>query len=290
MNPPKKNTSRSLVKLSPLQLYMREIAKYPLLDPQEEYELAKSHYEHGDISAAHRLITSNLRLVVKISNDFKQEQTSVLDLVQEGNYGLMQAVKKFNPYKGVKLSTYAAWWIRAYIFRYLMHNRSQVKIGTTRAQRKLFYNMKKEAELLLQEYEAVSPKLLADRLNVKEQEVIEMQQRLDYSDLSLDPDPDEGENRQLLNFLAQDNHSLEDEIATAQLQDKFRVELAEFKATLTARELDILETRVLNDPPLTLQEIGDRYGVSRERARQLEVRIIKNLRKFITDRGSIDVS
>ena len=244
--------NRSLTKLSPLQLYLREIAKYPLLEPHEEFELAKEHYEHGDIIAAQRLVTSNLRLVVKISNDFKQEQVNLLDLVQEGNYGLMQAVKRFNPYKGVKLSTYAAWWIRAYILKYIMQNRSQVKIGTTQGQKRLFYNLQREAEQLLREYEAVSPRMLAERLDVKEKEVIEMQQRLDANDLSFDAvATEEGRSRdsQLLNALTQDNHNLEDEVVNAQLQSRFHSELEEFKSTLNARDLDILATRVLKDNP-----------------------------------------
>ncbi|MDE3269344.1 MAG: RNA polymerase factor sigma-32 [Pseudomonadota bacterium] len=283
-------TSRSLTKLTPLQLYLREIAKYPLLEPHEELELARKHYEHGDIIAAQRLVTSNLRLVVKISNDFKQEQSNLLDLVQEGNYGLMQAVKRFNPYKGVKLSTYAAWWIRAYILKYIMQNHSQVKIGTTRGQRRLFYNLQREAEQLLREYEAVSPRMLADRLEVKEREVIEMQQRLDGNDLSFDAlatADEQGGNTQLLNSLARAN--LEDEIISAQLQSRFHKELEEFKTTLDARDLDILATRILKDSPLTLQEIGDKYSISRERARQLEARLIKKLREFIAARGKLEL-
>lgn len=284
--------NRSLTKLSPLQLYLREIAKYPLLEPHEEFELAKEHYEHGDILAAQRLVTSNLRLVVKISNDFKQEQINMLDLVQEGNYGLMQAVKRFNPYKGVKLSTYAAWWIRAYILKYIMQNRSQVKIGTTAGQKRLFYNLQREAEQLLREYEAVSPRMLAERLDVKEKEVIEMQQRLDASDLSFDAvATEEGRgDGHLLNALTQDRHNLEDEVVNAQLQSRFRNELEEFKSTLNARDLDILATRVLKDKPLTLQEIGDKYSLSRERVRQLEARLVKNLRKFIAARGKMGIT
>ncbi len=125
-------------RLSPLELYLKEITKYPLLEPEEEFELARSHFEDNDIESAHRLITSNLRLVVKIAYDFRRAQSHLLDLIQEGNYGLMQAVKKFNPYKGVKLSSYAAWWIRAYILKFLMDSKSQVKLATTAGQRKLF--------------------------------------------------------------------------------------------------------------------------------------------------------
>ncbi|MEZ4744153.1 MAG: sigma-70 family RNA polymerase sigma factor [Bdellovibrionota bacterium] len=154
------SSNKDLVTLSPLQLYLQEIAKYPLLKPEEEYELAVKHFEDGDVHAAHRLITANLRLVVKIANDFRRAQFNLLDLIQEGNYGLMQAVKRYNPYKGVKLSSYSAWWIRAFILKYLMDNHGQVKIATTAAQRKLYYNLRKETERLLRQYEEVDPKLL----------------------------------------------------------------------------------------------------------------------------------
>lgn len=283
-------SSQSLVKLTPLQLYLREIGKYSLLSAEEEHRLATAHFEHGDVEAAHRLTTANLRLVVKIATDFKQTQISLLDLIQEGNYGLMQAVKKFNPYKGVKLSSYAAWWIRAYILKFIMDNRSQVRIGTTRAQRKLFFNLRREAERLLKEYESVDPKMIATNLQVKEKDVIEMQQRIDASDVSFDVASQEYEgNRWLLNLLPQDSEDLEERVAFAQLQKRFSRELAEFRATLDERGLAILDERVLSDTPLTLQEIANRYGVTRERARQLEVKLIKNLRKFIATRGVIDI-
>lgn len=272
---------KSVVRLSPLQLYLREIAKYPLLEPEEELRLATEHFERGDVEAAHRLITSNLRLVVKIASDFQQVQTNFLDLIQEGNYGLMQAVKKFNPYKGVKLSTYSAWWIRAYILKFIMDNRSQVKIGTTRAQRKLFFNLRKEAERLLREYDHVDPKMIASNLQVKEQEVIDMQQRIDSPDVSFESE---------LKTMPQDDVSLDDQLATEQIRDRFRAEVNEFKVTLNDRERDILERRVLSDTPATLQELGDHHGVSRERARQLETRLVDKLRKFITSRGVVDLS
>jgi len=283
-------SDRTLVKLTPLQLYLREISQYALLSAEEEHRLAVAHFEQGDIEAAHRLITANLRLVVKIANDFKQVQTNLLDLIQEGNYGLMQAVKKFNPYKGVKLSSYSAWWIRAFILKFIMDNRSQVRIGTTRAQRKLFFNLRKEAERLLREYERVDPKMIAANLQVKEKDVIEMQQRIDSPDVSLDAVArEEDGNRHLLYRLPQASEDLEETVALAQLRAKFSRELAEFRATLNARELAVLDERVLSDTPLALQALADRYNVTRERARQLEVRLLKNLRKFIAARGIIDI-
>ena len=282
--------NQSLVKLTPLQLYLREISRYALLSAEEEHQLAVAHFEQGDVEAAHRLITANLRLVVKIANDFKQVQTNLLDLIQEGNYGLMQAVKKFNPYRGVKLSSYSAWWIRAFILKFIMDNRSQVRIGTTKAQRKLFFNLRKEAERLLREYERVDAKMIAANLQVKEKDVIEMQQRIDNQDISLDTVVrEEDSNRRLLNLLPQASEDLEEVLALAQLRARFSRELAEFRHTLDERELTVLDKRVLSDTPLTLQALADRYGVTRERARQLEARMLKNLRKFIAARGVIDV-
>lgn len=280
----------SPVKQSPLQQYLREISKYPLLDPEEELELAKQHFEGDDREAAHRLVTANLRLVVKIANDFRQAQIGLLDLIQEGNYGLMQAVKRFNPYKGVKLSTYAAWWIRAYILKHIMENKSQVKMGTTEAQRKLFYNLEKMRRKLLSEFEHVDVKMLAEALNVKEEEVVEMQKRLGAPDVSMDApigDSEDGMTRGQL--MASDTETAEDLVANGQLKILFSEHVNAFRETLKGRDLEIFDARLLADEPLTLQELGDRYGISRERARQLEVRIIKNLRDYVNASKAIDI-
>jgi RNA polymerase sigma-32 factor len=268
------------------------VAKHPLLSPEEEYELAVRHYEEGDIPSAHRLVTSNLRLVVKIANDFRQAHINMLDLIQEGNAGLMQAVKKFNPYKGVKLSTYAAWWIRAYILKHIMDNKSQVRIGTTAAQRKLFFNLKKEAEKLLQEYDHIDTKLLAESLDVKERDVIEMQKRLSAPDLSLDAPlrTDDGSDAATRgSVIAAEIEPADEMLANNQLRALFAEHLEEFKATLRERDLEIFNDRLLSEQPLTLQEVGDRYGISRERARQIEARIINSLKKFVDDKGVIDI-
>lgn len=277
--------------VSPLQLYLREISKYPLLNPEEEFELAQRQFDEGDITAAHRLVTSNLRLVVKIANDFRQAQTNLLDLIQEGNYGLMQAVKKFNPYKGVKLSSYAAWWIRAYILKYIMDNKSQVKIGTTAAQRKLFFKLRKEADRLLAEYDRVDPKLLAERLDVKESDVIEMQKRLSGGDVSLDApinaDEDDGATRG--SMMAGDTATAEEILAENQIRTVFAGHLKEFRETLKGRDLDIFDLRLAAENPLTLQEIGDKFGITRERARQLETKILQKLKNFVAGHGIIDV-
>ncbi|MGE0171615.1 MAG: RNA polymerase factor sigma-32 [Oligoflexales bacterium] len=288
--PSTRSASKALATLTPLQRYLQEIAKYPLLSPEEEYAAAKDHFDKGDVAAAHRLVTSNLRLVVKIANDFRQAQATLLDLIQEGNYGLMQAVKKFNPYKGVKLSSYAAWWIKAYILKYIMDNRSQVKIGTTAAQRKLFYNLKKATEKLLEEYEQIDVKMLADTLDVKEKDVVEMQMRLAANDLSLDapinPDGDPNSPTQQ-SIIAAPQVSVEEELARSQIREIFGAHLADFEKSLQGRDLFVFRERMLNEQPMTLQEIGEKFGITRERARQIEARIFKKLKDFVEKRGQL---
>lgn len=275
--------------LSPLQIYLQQIAKYPLLEPEEEFELARKQFDEQDVGAAHRLVTSNLRLVVKIANDFRQAQLNLLDMIQEGNYGLMQAVKRFNPYKGVKLSSYAAWWIRAYILKYIMDNKSQVKIGTTADQRKLYYNLEKTARKLLAEYDHVDAKMLAEHLSVREKDVIEMQARLGSPDVSLDApignDPDAATRGSMIAAAGEDPDEI---LGNEEIKRIFSEHLAEFRDGLKGRDLEIFDARMMAEEPLTLQEIGDRYGITRERARQIESRILAKLREFVEKRGQID--
>ncbi len=273
--------------VSPLQLYLQEVARHPLLEPEEEYDLAVRHFEDGDVRAAHRLITSNLRLVVKIANDFRRAQETMLDLIQEGNYGLMQAVKRYNPYKGVKLSSYAVWWIRAYILKYLMDNKSLVKMGTTAAQRKLFFNLRKEAEKLLAEYDRVDTKLLASNLNVREKDVIEMQQRLAGPDLSFDEPVSEDSDVTRGSTVADPGESVEDILAKKEVQAIFKKHLEEFKKRITGRDLELFEDRLLGVQPMTLQEFGDRHGITRERARQIEARLMQKLKEFVQEKGFV---
>ena len=287
--PAVRSSGHSPATLSPLQLYLQQIAKYPLLEPEEEYELARQQFDGGDVGAAHRLVTANLRLVVKIANDFRQAQLNLLDLIQEGNYGLMQAVKRFNPYKGVKLSSYAAWWIRAYILKHIMDNKSHVKIGTTSDQRKLYYNLEKTARKLLQEYDHVDPKMLAEHLHVREKDVREMQARLAAPDLSLDaPIGDEDSSSTHGQMLAAAGKGADDILADEEVRTIFAEHLATFRETLKGRDLEIFDARLMAEEPLTLQEIGDRYGVSRERARQIEARIVQKLRSFVGAQGQLD--
>ena len=286
-----KSSSDDLVNLSPIQIYLKEVSKYPLLSPDEEFELAKKHYETGDSKTAHRLITSNLRLVVKIASDFKKIRGELLDLIQEGNTGLMQAVKRFNPYKGVRLSSYAVWWIRAYILKFLLDNEKQVKIATTSSQRKLFYNLRQETKKLLKEYEKVDTKMIAERLQVPEKDIIEMQKRMSASDVSLDAlvSQDSGSTVTTGDLIKDTkNEPVDDWIAHLQIKTQFRVFVKEFSQSLPPRDLFILNSRILSETPLTLQQIGDKYGITRERARQIEVRIIKKIKMFLIEKGFLE--
>ncbi len=268
--------------LDPLQTYLREANRYALLTPEEEKSLTARYRETGDKDVAYKLITSNLRLVIKIALEFqKYWMKNLLDLIQEGNIGLMQAIKKFDPYRGIKLSYYASFWIKAYILKFIMDNWKLVKIGTTQAQRKLFYNLKREKEKLRAQGFEPGPKLLSDVLHVREEEVVEMEQRLGSWELSLDAPLREGSEDYHKNFLPTYEPQVEEILADAEIKGMFREKLAEFRKSLSDKELDILDSRLLAEKGLTLQEIGARHGVSRERVRQIEDRLIKKLRHYL---------
>jgi RNA polymerase sigma-32 factor len=265
-----------------VQRYIREANRFALLTPEEEKSLSSRFHETGDQEAGSRLITSNLRLVIKIALEFqKYWMKNLLDLIQEGNIGLMHAIRKFDPYRGIKLSYYASFWIKAYILKFIMDNWKLVKIGTTQSQRKLFYNLKREKEKLRALGFEPGPKLLADALNVREEEVIEMDQRLGGWELSLDAPLKEGSDEYHKNFLPTTEPQVEEILAQAELKDLFRQKLSEFRRELNGKELDILDLRLLAEKPLTLQEIGARHHISRERVRQIEDRLIKRLRQFL---------
>ncbi|MBW1916460.1 MAG: RNA polymerase factor sigma-32 [Deltaproteobacteria bacterium] len=274
----------SLIGLDPLQRYLTEINRYPLLHPEEEKQLAQDYVETGNPEAAYRLITANLRLVVKIALDFQRYWTkNLLDLIQEGNIGLMQAVKKFDPYRGIKLSYYASFWIKAYILKFIMDNWKLVKIGTTQSQRKLFYNLRKEKEKLEAQGFDPGPKLLAHRLKVKEEEVIEMDERLGGWELSLDAPLKENSEELHKNSLATPEPSAEEHLARQEMKDIFKDKLKQFRSGLKDKEKDILDLRLLAEKPLTLQEIGTRHQISRERVRQIEERLLNKLRQFMQE-------
>ena len=274
--------SASLVESGPLQRYMADVSRYPLLSQEEETRLARKYQEDGDVRAAYTLVVANLRLVVKIAYEFRRNIANLMDLIQEGNIGLMRAVEKFDPYRGVKLSSYAAWWIRAYMIRYVLNNWSLVKIGTTQNQRRLFFNMKKAKEELEAMGFRPEPRLLAARLQVREDEVVEMEKRLSGSDLSLDAplDPDSESSR--LDFVASGQPDVSERLASLEFRSLLRSKFEEFRETLGEREQHIFDRRLLTDEPVTLRELGEEFGVSRERVRQLEADLKARLRDYLS--------
>ena len=277
-----------LVRYDPLRAYMAEVSRHPLLSREEEQALAHKYRQTGDVDTAYKLVASNLRLVVKIANEYRRSAFHLLDLIQEGNMGLMQAVKKYDPFKGVKLSSYAAWWIRAYIIRFIMDNWRLVKLGTTQAQRKLFFNLAKEREKLLARGIDPTPRLLARNLQVEEKDVEEMTARMGSEDLSLDqPLHAEGEGgRQTRLDRFSDAEPAQDEaLADEQLKRIFREKLDAFATTIEdEKERYIFQHRLLpaeGREPLTLQQVGDHFKLTRERARQIEAKLTGRLREHM---------
>jgi len=275
------DSDKALVKFDPLQRYLSEISKYRLLTREEEREYGLRVREQGDKDAAYALVTANLRLVVKIALEFQRVwMQNLLDLIQEGNIGLMQAVKKFDPYKNVKFSYYASFWIKAYILKFIMDNWRLVKIGTTQGQRKLFFKLKKEKQHLIDQGFDPKPKLLSERLGVSEREIVDMDQRLDSWDVSLDAPLKNDSETERIEFLSTDSESVEDQVSKKEIELLLHNKISEFRKKMTAREIEIFELRIFSDNPVTLQEIGDRYGISRERVRQVEKNIIRKMREF----------
>ena len=278
---PARKKSADIVRLEPLQQYLSEIRRYPLLEREEERAIAIKYVEDGTAEAAHKLVTANLRLVVKIALDYRRYWMNLLDLIQEGNVGLMQAVKNFDPYKNVKLSSYASFWIKAYILKFIMDNWSLVKIGSTQAQRKLFFNLRKEQERLRKLGVDASAENIAKSLSVKENDVVEMSQRMSGSEFSLDaPVGADGEDTHM-DFLTEDIPDMDDRMADFQVQNIFSKKLKEFRTTLNPKDAYLFDNRLVADNPLTLQEIGETYGVTRERIRQIESRLMRKLKDYM---------
>jgi RNA polymerase sigma-32 factor len=275
---------KALVAYDPLQMYLLEIKNYRLLTREEELELAVLVREKKDKNAAYRLVTSNLRLVVKIAMDFHRYWTkSLLDLIQEGNVGLLQAVRKFDPYRGIKFSYYASFWIKAYMLKFIMENWKLVKIGTTQTQRKLFFNLAKERDRLISQGFDPEPRLLAERLDVKVKEVEEMSQRLGGGEVSLNaPVGDDGKEA-YGSFLPDSTVSVDEQISDQENRRLLAEKLQEYRSRLSGKELDIYDNRIMAENPMTLQELGDKYKISRERARQIQERIIKNIKKWLKE-------
>jgi RNA polymerase sigma-32 factor len=262
------------VKHDTLKVYIAGVAKYPLLSREEEREVTRLVYEDQDLNAVERLAVSNLRLVVKIAMGYYNTYLNILDLIQEGNVGLLHAVKKYNPYKGTKFSTYAQFWIRAYILKYIMDSWSLVKVGTTQSQRKLFYQLNKEKQRLESLGLYPTPKLLASTLQVKEEEVVEMQTRLSCNDVYLEaPLYDEGTDT-MMDILSADE-DVEDIVSKKNALSLLAGRVQEFKTTLNEKETCIFDHRLMTEEPRTLQELGTMLHISRERVRQIELRILK---------------
>jgi RNA polymerase sigma-32 factor len=276
---------RSLAVIDPLAKYLQEVQHYPFVTEQEERKLAIAYRKHGDIEAARKLVSAHLRLVVKIAMEYRQAYYNVLDLIQEGNVGLMHAVKKFDPDKGARFSYYASWWIRLFILKYILDNFRLIRIGTTKEQKKLFYNLMREK----QKIEALGfhpdRKLLSKALDVSEKAIDEMSRRLEQPEYALEAPVGSSGEAILKDFIAIDQKSVDDMIAAKETKNILEAKLKEFTGKLEERELKIFSQRLMADLPITLQEIADEYGISKERVRQIEERMIKRLKEFFKKQG-----
>jgi len=265
------------IPFDPLKKYLAEISKHPVLSREEEYELAEKIHKNKDIEAAQKMVISNLKLVVKIALEYYNTYLNILDLIQEGNVGLLHAVKKYNPYRGTKFSTYASFWIRAYILKYIMDSWSLVKIGTTQGQRKLFYRLNKEKQKLEALGVFPAPQLLASTLDVTEEEVESMQKRLAYTDISLEtPVNEEGDDTLMDMIKTGDN--VEEIVTDREMDSMLSERVAEFKKDLNEKEQFIFEHRIMTDESMTLQEIGEKFKISRERVRQIENKVLNRFK------------
>ncbi len=285
----KKHTSTLLpAHTTSLHRYLAEISNYPVLSREEEYNLAKKYRDEGDLDAARKLVTSNLKFVVRVANEYKNYGFSAMDLIQEGNVGLMHAVKGFDPTKGYRLISYAVWWIRAYIQNYIIKSWSLVKVGTTQAQRKLFYKLrstKKELEMGGDNLSSDDYRELAQKLDVPDEAVIEMEQRMGSKDLSLDAELTSEKDASHIDFLAAGDIDQEELLTKAQEEENVRKGMAAALQTLKDRERYIIENRVLADKPLTLEELGSKFNISRERVRQIESTALKKIREVLEEKG-----
>jgi RNA polymerase sigma-32 factor len=273
---------------SGLSRYLDEIRRFPMLEPQEEYMLAKRWREHGDRVAAHKLVTSHLRLVAKIAMGYRGYGLPIAEVISEGNVGLMQAVKRFEPEKGFRLATYAMWWIKAAIQEYILRSWSLVKMGTTANQKKLFFNLRKaKSRISALDEGDMHPdqvKLIAKRLGVTEQDVIDMNRRLS-GDASLNaPIREDGDSGEWQDWLMDDRDSQEATLAASEEMDNRRAALSDALEVLNDRERRIFEARRLADEPVTLEDLAVEFGVSRERVRQIEVRAFEKVQKAVKNR------
>ncbi|MBT5469175.1 MAG: sigma-70 family RNA polymerase sigma factor [Nitrospina sp.] len=267
----------------PFNAYLQEAKRYPLLTEEEEKELAIRLRETGDVDAAYQLTTANLMLVVKIAMTFKREWQNVMDLVQEGNVGLMKAVKNFDPFRGVRLSAYATWWIKSYILKYILDNWRLVRVGTTNSRRKLLFNLKKEKERLEREGFDPSTKLLAEHFGVDEGEIIDVEASIGAVDVSMDT-PTRPDSTMTPAQSLSDGKSLEKRAEIDQFREILQQKIENFKTELNPGEIELLDKRILSESPQSLQEIGDQRGVTREAVRQAEQRLLKKFKIFIVEK------
>jgi len=280
--PPVPSGEPGLVPHDALSHYFAEISRYPLLTPEEERALAVRVHDHEDPEAAQQLVLGNLRLVVKIAMEYRRVWANLLDLIQEGNVGLLHGVRRFDPGRGVKLSSYSAYWIRAYILKYLIDNIRMVRVGSSRAERKLFFQLNRARRELEREGFKPEPRLLAERLDVKEEEVVDMERRLAQGDLSTDaPAREDDDSATFGDFIRAEGDSVETIVADERMLETFRAHIDQFAETADEREQLILRERILADPPRTLQDIGDELSLTRERVRQLEKQLVGRLREYL---------
>lgn len=271
--------TKAITSADPLVMYLNEIRRYKVLTREEEMALAKKYFESKDPAAAEALVKANLRFVVKVAAEYSKFGAKMIDLIQEGNVGLMHAVREFNPYKGARLITYAVWWIKGYIQEYLMRQYSMVRIGTTQNQRKLFYQLQREKEAL--DAMGIEPNaaLISSRLGIPEDEVRDMAMRMSGRDVSLDRPLDDGSGTSLGDLQRNtSDQPLDEALAREEQLDILRKKIEEIRPELSEREKIILDERILNDDPLTLQEIGEKYGITREAVRQMEARLMKKIK------------
>lgn len=273
--------------LDPLKQYIKEISRYKLLTLEEEKELVKELQETGDLEAARALVVANLRLVVKIAMEYRSAYKNVMDLIQEGNIGLMKAVSKYNPDKGAKLSYYASWWIKSYILKFILDNFRLVKVGTTAEQKKLFYNLMREKERLMNQGIEPEAKLISQNLGVSEEAVKEMDLRLSSRGAALSLDAplsgDEGGGGSIHDLLSSDSDDIEEVLGQQQSLEILEKHLDDFITDLKPRDQEIFKKRLLSEVPPSLQSIADDYGVSRERIRQIEARLLEKLKVYMSD-------
>ncbi|MEE3348236.1 MAG: RNA polymerase factor sigma-32 [Nitrospinota bacterium] len=281
---PAVRTKGALVPRDPFYAYLQEVRKYPALTEEEEKELAIRYKETGDLESAYKLTTGNLMLVIKIAMTFKREWQNLMDLIQEGNVGLMKAVKNFDPFRGVRLSAYATWWIKSYILKHILDNWRLVRVGTTNARRKLLFNLKREKEKLEREGFDPTTKLLAERFGVDETEVIDVSASIGAMDVSIDTPVRPDSTMTPAQTLSQDGQSVEENVELKQFRQILNENIENFKAGLNPNEIEILNNRILSEDPLSLQEIGEQRGVTREAVRQAEQRLLKKFKTYIEEK------